>query len=218
MYNLLYHCERYRASRVVLYNTQLCVFSHRAPLRSFLPLAADLQLTGRLGHWSIRRATQLWCHCNWDLSPVGMDVSDLATDDLALLSAGSTPSAALWPLPNVPAVNQSQRTMRELEEIKSSLIHHNRCGFMVIHELSNNLPQAEFVPTFCPDVDHSYCVWSVDPGPQGAILKPQFPPKVEHKRSKQKQPICAAELQMFLLLVLLLKFQFCNLLLLLHSQ
>lgn len=157
---------------VILYNTQVCVwFSHWAPLRSYLPLAANLQLTGRLGHWSIKRPTQLWCYCNWGLSPVGMDMSDLTADDLAVLSAGSTPPAALWPLPHIPAVNQSQRTMRELEEIKSSLIQHSRCGFMVIHESSNDLPQAEFFPALCPDFDRSYCVRSVELGPQGVVIK-----------------------------------------------
>lgn len=88
----------------------VCVFSHRAPLRSYLPLAANLQLTVRLGHRPVRRPTQILFHYYQSLCPIGMDLSNLATDDLAVLSAGSTSPAALRPLPNIPALRQSQKT------------------------------------------------------------------------------------------------------------
>lgn len=71
------------------------VCSHRAPLRSYVPLTADLQLTCGLGHRPIRQPTQLWCHGNRGLRPIGMNVGNLAADDLTVLGAGSAPPAAL---------------------------------------------------------------------------------------------------------------------------
>lgn len=40
----------------------LCVYSHRAPLRSYLPQATNLQLTVRLGHRPVRQPAQIWFH------------------------------------------------------------------------------------------------------------------------------------------------------------
>ena len=79
-----------------------------------------------------------------------MDMSDLAADDLAELSAGSTSPAALRPLPHIPAVSQSQRKEREVKGNREQLaVHHKEWDFMVTHDLTNYFPQAENVPALC---------------------------------------------------------------------